>query len=295
MKILLLGAQGQLGQCFSAVVGEFAGVQLQAYGRALDITQPGLVAAHLKAHPVDVVINCAAYTAVDQAEIEPDLADKINHQAVRELAQTVKLAGVFLVHFSTDYVFDGQATQPYSEQEGPNPLNQYGLTKLKGEQAMLAINPAGLLVRTSWLFSPFGHNFLTTMLKLGRRQKSVDVVADQVGSPTSALDLARAILHILTYRAQNQDNQAWYSTQLIHLANAGQASWAELAIEIMASAQLDCKVVPIQTAALGAKAKRPTYTVLDCTKASAWLTQPMVHWSQALRKTGLSSDGNAEV
>lgn len=282
MKILVLGANGQLGQSFAAVSAEFNQFEFYFAGRELDITELGLVADYLANHPVDVVINCAAYTAVDKAESEPQLADLVNHVAVRTLAELVKHQGGFLIHFSTDYVFDGAKKQPYLETDQTDPLNTYGQSKLKGERALFAVNPQGLLVRSSWLFSPFGHNFLNTMLRLGRVQKQVRVVADQVGSPTSALDLARAVLQVLSWRQQHERDPHWQVMQLVHFVNQGQSSWAEFAKEIMSVARLDCEVEPITSAAYGAMAKRPAYSVLDTHKIQAWLTQPIRTWQDAL-------------
>lgn len=294
MKILVLGSNGQLGRSFSAVSAEFNEFEFYFAGRELDISQPGLVADFLANNPFDVVINCAAYTAVDKAESEPELADLVNHVAVRNLAELVKRQGAFLIHFSTDYVFDGRRQEPYLEADQTCPLNVYGQSKLNGEQALFVVNPPGLVVRSSWLFSPFGHNFLNTMLRLGRTQKQVRVVADQVGSPTSALDLARAVLEILRFRQQvlrvKPNHQVWCSMQLVHFANQGEASWAGFAEEIMHVRGLDCEVEPITSADYGAPAKRPTYSVLDTAKIQAWLPQPIRCWRDALVEVACHSE-----
>ncbi|MBE0494609.1 MAG: dTDP-4-dehydrorhamnose reductase [Thiomicrospira sp.] len=286
MRLLLLGANGQLGQCFKQVSAGFPEFEIQAYGRELDITQPGLVAEVLHDSYYDVVINCAAYNQVDLAEVEPNKADAVNHLAVRHLAELVKQQGGFLVHFSTDYVFDGLKNRPYLETDQPFPLNVYGQTKLAGENAMLAVNPPGLVVRTSWLFSPFSSNFLTRMRQLGATRSSIQVVSDQIGSPTCALDLAQAVFDIVSFRQktldENPNHQAWWSTQVCHFANKGQASWAELATEIMRLSELDCKVLPISTADYGVKACRPAYSVLDATQIQAWLPGPIRSWREAL-------------
>lgn len=282
MNILVLGANGQLGRSFAAVSAEFNQFKFYFAGRELDITQPGLVADYLANHPIDVVINCAAYTAVDKAESEPQLAGLVNHVAVRTLAELVKHQGGFLIHFSTDYVFGGAKNQPYLETDQTNPLNTYAQSKLKGEQALFAVNPPGLVVRSSWLFSPFGHNFLNTMLRLGRAQKQLRVVTDQVGSPTSALDLARAVLQVLSWRQLHEREPRWQFMQMVHFANQGQASWAQFAEEIMSVAKLDCEVEPITSAEYGAMVKRPAYSVLDTHKIQAWLPNPIRSWRHAL-------------
>ena len=289
IKILMFGANGQLGQCFKQLSAGFPEFEIQAFGCELDITQPGLVAEVLRGSSYDVVINCAAYNQVDLAEVEPDKADAVNHLAVRHLAELVKQQGGFLVHFSTDYVFDGLKNQPYIETDPTFPLNMYGQTKLAGENAMLAVNPPGLVVRTSWLFSPYGSNFLTRIRQLGTTRSSIQVVSDQIGSPTSALDLARAVLEIVRFRQKSLDknptHQAWLSTQVRHFANQGQASWAELATEVMRLSELDCKVIPISTVDYGAKACRPAYSVLDTTQIQAWLSQSIQSWQQALAQS----------
>lgn len=289
MRLLLLGANGQLGQCFKQLSAGFPEFEIQAFGRELDITQPGLVAEVLRDSSYEVVINCAAYNQVDLAEVEPDKADAVNHFSVRHLAEWVKQQGGFLVHFSTDYVFDGLKNQPYIETDPTFPLNMYGQTKLAGENAMLAVNPPGLVVRTSWLFSPYGSNFLTRMRQLGATRSSIQVVSDQIGSPTSALDLAQAVFEIVRFRQKsldkNPNNQAWLSTQVRHFSNQGQASWAELATEVMRLSELDCKVLPISTVDYGAKACRPAYSVLDTTQIQAWLPQSIQSWQEALAQS----------
>ena len=286
MNVLILGANGQLGQCFKQLSVGFPEFEIQAFGRELDITQPGLVAEVLLASSYDVVINCAAYNQVDLAEVEPDKADAVNHLAVRLLAELVKQQGGFLVHFSSDYVFDGLTPRPYIEADSTSPLNIYGQTKFAGEQALLAVNPPGLVIRTSWLFSSYGSNFLTRMRQLGAMRSSIQVVNDQIGSPTSALDLAKAVFEIVRFRQKaldkNPKHQAWLSTQIRHFANQGQASWAELATEIMQLSGLDCGVLPVSTADYGAKACRPAYSVLDTTQIQAWLSEPIRPWREAL-------------
>lgn len=293
IKCLVLGGKGQLGQAFLAVVGEFADafsdVILHYPKPALDITQPGLVSEFLAHNPMDVIINCAAYTQVDQAECDATQANLVNHLAVRDLAQIVKNQGGFLVHFSTDYVFDGQHKIPYSEQDAPKPINQYGVSKLKGEQAMLAINPPGLVVRTSGLFSPFGRNFVTTILRLAQQQTTLNVVEDQVFSPTSALDLAHAILTLLRTRhlqqTQNRLDQAWLHTQLLHFANQGQANWAQLASCVVQHAKLNCKVHSISSQQYASTVNRPAYSVLNTQRLQAMLNTPIRPWQNALHQT----------
>ena len=281
-RICILGSGGQLGQCFKQVTTQYPEFELHAYGRELDVTQSDRVNEVLREGGFDVVINCAAYNQVDLAETDCQQADRVNHQAPSHLAEAAKTYGFFLVHFSTDYVFDGVKRTPYSETDLPNPINVYGQSKLKGERALFAVNPPGLMIRTSWLFSPYRRNFLTRMLELGNQNSSLKVVADQIGSPTSALDLAKAVLQVLRWRQQHERDPHWQVMQLVHFVNQGQASWAEFAKEIMSVAKLDCEVEPITSAEYGAMAKRPTYSVLDAHKIQAWLPQPIRTWQAAL-------------
>ncbi|WP_127470631.1 dTDP-4-dehydrorhamnose reductase [Thiomicrorhabdus aquaedulcis] len=298
INILVLGAHGQLGQAFNAVAGEFVAITLHRVGRELDITQPGLVSALLAKNQYDAVINCAAFTDVNAAEqtvASAQDAYALNHLAVASLAHTLKLQGGFLVHFSTDYVFDGNAHKPYTEHDTPYPINVYGQSKLKGEQAMLKSNPPGLVIRTSWLFSPFGKNFVTHLLNVGRQEQTqtLNIVSDQVGSPTSALDLARAVLQLLTQRTQTPHNQAWLTTQLLHFANAGQASWAQLASAVVQQAQLNCTIHPILTHQYSSPVKRPAYSVLNTQSLQTLLNTPIRSWQDALQET-LNWKSNAE-
>ena len=286
MRLLITGAEGQLGQCFKQVARQFPEFELHTYGRELDVTQSDRVNEVLREGEFDVVINCAAYNQVDLAETDCQQADRVNRQAPRYLAEAAKAFGFFLVHFSTDYVFDGVKRTPYCETDLPNPINVYGQTKLKGEQACLEVNPPGLVIRTSWLFSPYGRNFLTRMLELGNQNSSLKVVADQIGSPTSALDLAQAVFEALRFRQvqleKGANHQAWCSMQLVHFANQGQSSWAELAQAIMSRYALDCQIIPIQSTDYPAAAQRPAYSVLDSTKIQVWLPKPIRHWTEAL-------------
>jgi dTDP-4-dehydrorhamnose reductase len=287
-RICILGSGGQLGQCFKLVATQYPEFELHAYGRELDATQSDRVNEVLRGGGFDVVINCAAYNQVDLAETDCQQADRVNHQATRYLAEAAKAFGFFLVHFSTDYVFNGVKRTPYSETDLPNPINIYGQTKLKGEQACLAVNPPGLVIRTSWLFSPYGRNFLTRMLELGKQNSSLKVVADQIGSPTSALDLAKAVFEVLRFRQvrleKDTNHQAWCSMQLAHFANQGQTSWAELAQAIMNRYELDCQIIPIPSSDYPTAAKRPAYSVLDSCKIQAWLPKSIRHWREGLDK-----------
>lgn len=207
----------------------------------------------------DVVVNCAAYTAVDMAESEQVLSNQVNHLAVRNLARIAHNQQAKLVHISTDYVFDGKSERPYQELDTPNPINIYGKTKLAGENAIKEVMPNnGIIIRTSWVYSEFGNNFVKTMLRLGREKSELSVIGDQIGSPTYASDLADAILKIISFSNKN------ISTEIYNYSSDGEISWYDFALEIFRIEKLNCKVVNVTTAKYPASiAKRPLYTYLD--------------------------------
>ena len=201
-SILVIGKNGQLGQSIYKLVTQHPASKIQHrfsfVGREeLDLANSECINHFLSKNPFDVIVNCAAYTAVDKAETDVELADAINHQAVRTLAEIAKQQNAILVHVSTDYVFNGENFKPYVESDSVDPQGVYGLTKLKGEQAFQEISPAGCIIRTSWVYSEFGNNFVKTMLRLGQEREQLGVIFDQVGTPTYATDLAAAILAML--------------------------------------------------------------------------------------------------
>ena len=229
----------------------------------LDITEHEKVKTFIEANNIDTIINCAAYTAVDKAESEQKLADKINHLAVKNLAQIAKEKNIQLIHISTDYVFDGTNFKPYAEDDATNPQSVYGKTKLDGERAIQEISPAdSIIIRTSWVYSFYGANFVKTMLRLGKEKKSLGVIFDQVGSPTYAKDLAQAILEIVRHPELDSGSQ----TQIYHYSNEGVLSWYDFAKEIMRMAKLDCTINPIETKDYPTPAKRPHYSLLNKSK-----------------------------
>ena len=197
----MTGGNGQLGSEIKELSSSFTNDSFFFTDTSnLDITNHAVVAAFIKTNNIDVIVNCAAYTAVDKAESEPELADAINHLAVKNLAIIAKERGAKLIHISTDYVFDGTGHKPYVETDIPNPQSVYGQTKLDGELAIQAVNPSNsIIIRTSWVYSNFGSNFVKTMLRLGKEHEKINVVSDQVGSPTYAGDLAKVILEILPH------------------------------------------------------------------------------------------------
>ena len=268
MRILVTGRRGQLARSLAERASLHPGLELVAVGRPkLEMAEPGSAERMIgKARP-GLVINTAAYTAVDQAEDEPDLAHRINTEAAGEIARAARQVGAPIIQLSTDYVFDGSASKPYREDAATNPANTYGLSKLAGEEAVRAASPDHMIVRTAWLYSPFGRNFVRTMVEAAKSRPQLSVVADQHGSPTSALDLAGALLAVAG-RWANGDRVGLGETY--HLAAPGEASWFDLAGQVM----VDCAalglphvpVKPIATADWPTPARRPAYSALDSGK-----------------------------
>lgn len=242
----------------------------------LDICNKKAVGAYVGSNNISAILNCAAYTAVDKAESEPELADKINHLAVKYLAEIAKEQNLRLVSISTDYVFDGRSFQPYFTDHLTDPVNMYGETKLKGENAMKAINPANsMIIRTSWVYSSFGSNFVKTMLRLGEEKEELNVINDQVGVPTYARDLAK---FILDHSLEGTNKKV----AVYHYTNEGVCSWFDFAREIMELGQKDCKVNPIPTSAYPTPAKRPFYSLMDKTSLKEDFNIEIPYWKESL-------------
>ena len=277
-NILVTGGNGQLGSeikelSISCTNGSFFFTDVSD----LDITNYTAVAAFIKTNSIDVIVNCAAYTAVDKAESEPELADAINHLAVKNLAIIARERGAKLIHISTDYVFDGTGHKPYVETDTPNPQSVYGQTKLDGELAMQAINPANsIIIRTSWVYSNFGSNFVKTMLRIGQEHKEISVVSDQIGSPTYACDLAKAILEILPQIKNEQ-------VAIYHYTNSGICSWSDFAKAIFEIKGVEVMVHPILTSQYPTLAKRPQYSVLENSKIKKKFNLNMSYWVDSLK------------
>jgi len=278
MKLLVTGCNGQLGSEIQELAGSFSDYSFVFTDvHNLDLTDHETVKEFIQQGNFDVMINCAAYTAVDKAETDEALCDAINHKAVKTLAEAARANKIKLVHISTDYVFDGTKVTPYTEEDLPNPQSVYGLTKLKGEQAMQKINPANsIIIRTSWVYSSYGNNFVKTMLRLGAEREELNVVSDQIGSPTYARDLAKAILEILP-KIKN-DN-----VELYHYANAGTCSWYDFAKAIFKIKGMKVKVNPIPTSQYPTPAKRPMYSVMDSSKFRKQYRENMPQWERSLK------------
>ncbi len=243
----------------------------------LDITDPARVQAFLSENTVDFVVNCAAYTAVDKAESEIELCRKINAFAVENLAKASAATGAKMIHVSTDYVYSGTHYMPYVESDAVAPTSVYGVTKLEGEQLLLAANPASVILRTSWLYSPYGNNFVKTMLRLGREREKLSVVFDQVGTPTYAADLAAAIVTIL--------NAPEFVPGIYNFSNEGVCSWYDFTLTIHRMAGIDtCRVSPIDTADYPSAATRPFYSVMNKKKIKATYGVEIPHWEESLQK-----------
>ena len=255
--VLITGANGQLGRELQLLAPAFPSFQLLFAGHdTLPIDQPEKVHAFFATHQPHWCVNCAAYTAVDKAESEKESAYLINGDAVGYLAAACHNTGARLIHISTDYVFDGLSETPLREDDPTDPINTYGASKLEGERQALQHHPEGtLIIRTSWVYSEFGNNFVRTMIRLMKERPSINVVSDQIGSPTYAADLAAAILHII--------NAPSFIPGLYHYSNEGRISWYEFALAIREGIGSTCEVHPIPTDQYPTPAKRPRFSLLD--------------------------------
>lgn len=293
MKVLVTGKNGQLGQSLQKAVMQNSALSIEHSFRfvgrdELDLACSDSISAFFKDQRFDAMINCAAYTAVDKAESEPELANQINHLAVAQLADIAKQDGTALIHVSTDYVFNGQGFKPYVETDTTDPQNVYGSSKLKGEQAILASGCIGAIIRTSWVYSEFGNNFVKTMLRLGKDRDSLNVIFDQIGSPTYAGDLANAILtmvgHSVINRSQVQlgNEVSEQGAEIYHFSNEGVCSWYDFAKAIFELSDINCQVHPIETKDYPTPAKRPHYSVMNKTKIKQHPDMMIPHWRDSL-------------
>lgn len=279
LNIWITGTSGQLGQCLRDVLLNNPNIHPNFTGRsdiALDDAKE--VQGFLAQKQIQMLIHTAAYTAVDRAEEEPGAAMHTNADIPLILAEACREKGIPLIHISTDYVFDGTATTPYTETDAENPQSQYGLSKWMGELEVLQAHSRNIVVRTSWLYSEYGHNFVKTMLRLGGEKESLRVVNDQHGCPTYAGHLAKALVAMAE---KVHDDPEKYGG-LYHFANAGATTWFELAAEIMDQQGLSCKVEPCTTAEYPTKAARPAYSVLDTQKIQATFGLEIKDWKAAL-------------
>jgi len=295
-NVLVTGANGQLGSELRALVDSNSGYDESRHSREggnpalsnyqftfadrtmLDLSNLCKMEDYFDKNQFDTIINCAAYTAVDKAEAENELADTINHRFVSMLAKIAKRNNTKLIHISTDYVFDGKNHRPYIESDPTAPTGVYGRSKCDGEDAILSVEPANtIIIRTSWVYSTYGANFVKTMLRLGRERDSLGVIFDQVGTPTYARDLASAILEILP----KIDND---KPEIYHYSNEGAASWYDFAEAIFEMSSIECAVNPITTDQYPTPAKRPHYSLLNKSKIKSKYNIVIPYWRDSLKR-----------
>lgn len=277
MNILVTGANGQLGRQMQRLGAVSPNNYLFTDVAELDITDAAAVRGCIAENNIEAIVNCAAYTNVERAEEEEPAADRLNRQAVENLARAAAEADVLLVHVSTDYVFDGHASVPYTEESPTNPLSAYGRTKLAGEEAVRTSGCRHLILRTAWLYSEEGNNFLRTMLRLTAERETLNVVFDQIGTPTYAGDLALAIFSILEGRL-DRGNGGTY-----HFSDEGVCSWYDFAVEIARAVGHDrCRISPCRTADYPTKAVRPAYSVLDKGKLKRTFGIEIPQWRESM-------------
>ncbi|MCH5221866.1 MAG: dTDP-4-dehydrorhamnose reductase [Muribaculaceae bacterium] len=271
--ILVTGCNGQLGSELRRILGDRA---VYTDIDTLDLCNRDEVERFMRIGGFDYVINCAAYTAVDRAEEEKIQCHAANVEAVENLARAAAKYGSRIVQISTDYVFDGNHYTPYHEGDKTNPLSVYGITKRKGETALLGLAPESIVIRTGWLYSSFGNNFMKKMIALAQKGGNLKVVSDQIGTPTYAADLANAIVDII--------NQTKWTPGVYHFSNEGVASWYDFALAIIEEKAIDCAVTPISTDDYPTAATRPKYSVLDKNKIKTTYGISISHWRVALRR-----------
>ncbi len=274
IKVLVTGANGQLGQCIREIAPKLRYEFVFTDFEELDITSVGAVAEMMDAEKPDWVVNCAAYTAVDRAEEEKDIAGLLNVTAVGILAAESARVGAGIVHISTDYVFSGDQPTPRTEDDETEPVSVYGRTKLEGEKLVLQNNPKHIILRTSWLYSVYGNNFVKTMRRLGAERDEVQVVSDQWGSPTSAHDLARAVATVIEKPVYG----------VYHFSNQGATNWAIFAEEVMNLSGIGCVVKHITTQEYPTPAKRPEYSLLSKHKFTETFGVVIPEWEHSLEE-----------
>ena len=277
-NILITGSNGQLGSEIQELSKNYDYNFFFTDRNSLNISNEKEIQEFIQKNNINTIINCAAYTAVDKAEDDEESANKINHLAVKNLASISKEKNIQLIHISTDYVFDGTNHKPYMENDETNPNGVYGSTKLAGEVAMQEVNlKNSIVIRTSWVYSSFGANFVKTMLRLGKEKESLGVIFDQVGTPTYARDLAKTILDILP----NIKNE---TVEIYNYSNEGVLSWYDFAKEIMSLAKIDCTINPIETKEYPTPAKRPHYSLLNKSKIKNAFKITIPYWRDSLEE-----------
>ena len=275
-NILVTGSNGQVGSEIKELSQDYSYNFFFTDRNNIDITSKDSIKEFCKTNNINVIINCAAYTAVDKAQSDEINADLINRKAVKKLALVSQELNIKLIHISTDYVFDGKNFKPYCEEFQTNPQSIYGKTKLDGENEMRDINPKNsIIIRTSWIYSYYGNNFVKTMLRLGKEKEELGVIFDQIGTPTYAKDLAKIILDIVP----QIDNQ---KVEIYNYSNEGVLSWYDFAKEIMKMAKLNCKINPIETYQYPTPAKRPHFSLLNKNKIKSTFNIEIPYWKDGL-------------
>ena len=277
MKVLITGSKGQMGQEFQLISrGDSGNRYIFTDIEELDITDPIAVTSLIRTEKPDIIVNCAGYTAVDNAERDFDKSLQINGTAVENLARAANETGSLLIHISSDYVFDGTSSTPYQEDTPPNPISAYAKSKYEGEQAVFNLADRGIIIRTSWLYSSFGQNFVKTILKYGRERDSLKVIFDQIGTPTYARDLCKTIVDIFPSLKDH------WGVELFHYSDEGVASWYDFAVAIVDLAGINCQVLPIESKDYLQLAPRPFYSVLNKAKIKSRFGITIPYWRNSL-------------
>ena len=287
MRILVTGKNGQVGQSIQNIVNKTSNTYLKKYGFVfvgrdkLDLSKAASIHRYFEKNKFDVIINCAGYTNVEKAEVDENNANLINHLAVKEIAKIAKKNNMKLIHISTDFVFDGYKSQPYIESENASPINIYGKTKLAGEIAVISIMKFNaIIVRSSWIYSEYGNNFVDTIIKNATLKAKLDIISDQFGTPTYANDLAQTIIKVL---AKDKFNNHEMPSQIYHYSNEGECTWFDFAKEIVDILQIDCNLFPINSNDYPQLAKRPKYSVLSKKKISEDFDLKINDWKDPLK------------
>jgi len=284
MFILVTGSSGQLGESLKSLVNKQKKSNSFVFVNRdqLDLSSFGSIQRYFETNKFDLIINCAAYTSVDKAEDCHEEAERINHTAVKQIAEIAKSNNIKLIHISTDFVFDGLKNQkPYFESDATSPINIYGKTKLEGENKILSIMKYNaIIIRTSWLYSEYGNNFVATILKLTQKNSNLNIVSDQIGTPTYAGDLAKVILKIIN---SDNFNALEKESEIYHYSNEGKCSWYDFAKEIVSNSGSECNISPIKTEDYPTSAKRPRHTLMSKEKISKAFDLKIVFWKDSLK------------
>lgn len=281
--IFVAGAKGQVGCELQALADQYPAFEfLFTDLPELSITDEAALQSYLVDKKIDYVINCAAYTAVDKAESDTETAHKVNVEGVQNLAKTCALRNIPLIHFSTDYVYHNSQNTPFKEGDPTSPKGIYAKTKLEGDETALQIHVNTMIIRTSWVYSTFGHNFVKTMLRLGRERDNLSVIFDQIGSPTYAKDLAKMVLDLFQ-KIEEDTLEASQLSGVFHYSNEGVLSWFDFAKAIFDLAEIDCKVAPIETKDYPTPAARPPFSLLNKAKIKQTFGIEIPYWRDSLK------------